>query len=407
MPRRREARLAERARRARGPELAGTNLERAGDHNQRVTLHAIRINGPVTRAELARTTGLTAQSVANIARRLIKEGLVVEAGHARGARGQPATRLRINAEGCFAIGLNVDRDHVTMILLDFEGRVRSRISREIAFAAPAAVRAFAARGLKRLLADAEVSRADVIGVGVAFPDDLTRTRLPDQPDEYSVWARTPVDRLVGDALGLPVIVENDAAAAAIGELQFGAGHTYRNFFYLLVTAALGGGVVVHGSYFRGADGKSGEIGWLPATDAAGRATQLQKIVSLSGLRERLAAAGHRVGAPSDLSALDGHGAGVVDAWLDECAGALVGPLVAVNCLVNPDAILIGGRLPAPLVDRLAAGVAARLAREAPALPALAQVTRATLADDAPAVGAAILAFSERFLPTRFALLKHT
>jgi hypothetical protein len=122
------------AARSAGPQLSGTNLARAGDHNQRVTLHAIRVNGPVTRTELALKTGLTPAAIANITNRLIKGRLIQSAGRLHGARGQPATKFVINPDSCFSIGLNVDRDHVTMVVLDFVGKVRARASREIHFA---------------------------------------------------------------------------------------------------------------------------------------------------------------------------------------------------------------------------------------------------------------------------------
>jgi predicted NBD/HSP70 family sugar kinase len=80
-------------------------------------------------------------------------------------------------------------------------------------------------------------------------------------------------------------------------------------------------------------------------------------------------------------------------------------MVAINCLINPDAILIGGRLPAILVDQLAAALNARMADFAAQVPAIAPVARAVTAADAPAVGAAILPFTHSLLPTRFALLK--
>ena len=208
-------------------------------------------------------------------------------------------------------------------------------------------------------------------------------------------------------LGVPVFVENDAAAAAIGEMQFGSGHKYRSFFYLLVTAALGGGLVVDGSYFRGANGRSGEIGWLHAQNAAGDDIQLQKIVSLSALHQRLADAGLKVASPRGLTRLEPGAREIVDRWIRESTDALVNSFVAINCLINPEAILIGGRLPAILVDQLAASLNERMVRYAAQLPAISLVARAATADDAPAVGAAILPFSDRFLPTRFALLKST
>jgi predicted NBD/HSP70 family sugar kinase len=216
-----------------------------------------------------------------------------------------------------------------------------------------------------------------------------------------------VEELIRDVLGIPVFVENDAAAAAIGELQFGLGHQYRTFFYLLVTAALGGGLVVDGSYFRGANGRSGEIGWLQSRDATGKQLQLQNIVSLSALYARLADRGFRVASPKGLTRLEPAARGVVDEWIAEATGALVDSFLTINCLINPEAILIGGRLPAVLVDQLAASLNEKMSAYAGQIPAVVPVSRAATADDAPAVGAAILAFSDRLLPSRFALLKET
>ena len=391
--------------RAPGPQLSGTNLVHAGDHNQRVTLHAVRVNGPVTRAELALKTGLTAAAIANITNRLLKDRLILNAGRLRGARGQPATKFVVNPDSCFSIGLNVDRDHITLIVLDFVGKVRARASREIHFANPATVRIFFQRSIGRLLAKSGIARERLIGVGVAFPDDIARAHLPDQPADYAAWASVQVDELIRDILEIPVFIENDAAAAAIGEMQFGSGHRYRSFFYLLLTAALGGGFVADGNYFRGSIGRSCEIGWLRARTESGDENQLQNIVSLSALYSRLAAGGFRVATPRGLTRLEPAARGIVDRWIQESTEALVSSFVAINCLINPEAILIGGRLPATLVDQLARSLNERMAAFAGQIPAIAPVARALTSDDAPAVGAAILPFSYRLLPARFALLK--
>jgi hypothetical protein len=250
-------------------DLTGTNLTRAGDHNQRVTLHAVRLGGPVTRGDLASKTGLTPPAIANITNRLLKHQLILKAGRSHGARGQPATKFVINPDSCFSIGLNVDRDHITLVVLDFVGKVRARASREIRFAKPTTVRTFFQRSIEQLLAKAAIGRERLIGVGVAFPDDIARAHLPDQPADYAAWASVRIDELLRDVLGIPIFIENDAAAAAIGEMQFGSGQKYRSFFYLLVTAALGGGLVADGNYFRGANGRSGEIGWLRAGPGIG------------------------------------------------------------------------------------------------------------------------------------------
>jgi predicted NBD/HSP70 family sugar kinase len=102
--------------------------------------------------------------------------------------------------------------------------------------------------------------------------------------------------------------------------------------------------------------------------------------------------------------LDQPARSIVDAWIDTAVDALENALMAINCLLNPEAILIGGRLPGALVDQLAARLNERMRARESALPSIAPIARAALADDAPAVGAAILPFSDRFLPTRFALM---
>jgi predicted NBD/HSP70 family sugar kinase len=389
-----------------GPQLFGSNIERAGDHNQRVILQVIRLNAPVTRAEIARDTGLTPSGVATITKRLLQEGFIVEAGRIRGARGQPAIKLVINPDSCFSIGLNVDRDHITLVVLDFVGRVRGRSSREITCAQPAVVRSFFQRSVGQLLLRAGIPRNRLVGVGVAFPRDIARAQLPDQPADHAAWTSERLDELIGDVLGVPVFTENDAAAAAIGEMQFGSGRQYRSFFYLHVTATLGGGLVAEGNYF-GANGCSGEIGSLHVRNDAGRANQLQNVVSLSGLYSRLAEHGFRVATPRGLTRLEAAARAIVDGWIHESTEALVESFVAINCLINPEAILIGGRLPSALVDQLAASLNARMAAFAAEIPTLAPVARALTSDDAPAIGAAILPFSNRLLPARFTRLKTT
>jgi predicted NBD/HSP70 family sugar kinase len=391
--------------RAQAGSLAGTNLERAGDYNQRVTLQAIRVNGPITRVDLAALTGLTTPAIANITNRLLDEELIVEVGRLHGRRGQPAMRLAINPDGAYSIGVNIDRDHVTVVALDLVGKVRAQATDEIDFALPDAVASFSRKTVEGMLKGRKLPRNRVIGIGVALPDDLGRVNLPHRPSSYGVWNTVDVPRLFADVLPHPVFVENDAAAAAIGELQFGHGLRSPSFFYILISAGLGGGLVVDGNYFRGADGRSGEIGFLPVRSRRTTARSLQESVSLSALYGRLAAKGHKVARPHQLAKLEKRGARIVDEWLHDAAAFLTDPLIAVSCLVNPKAVFIGGRLPAELVDRLAERLNHRLRSRAGDVPAVAPVLRAAMAEHAPAVGAAILPFNERLLPSRSALMK--
>jgi predicted NBD/HSP70 family sugar kinase len=122
------------------------------------------------------------------------------------------------------------------------------------------------------------------------------------------------------------------------------------------------------------------------------------------LKELLAASGYRVSSPKDLAHLDEPAQEIINTWISTSVDALEHALVAIEYLIDPETILIGGRLPGPLVDRLADSLNERL-RSRRSTPSSVSIARAALADDAPAVGAAVLAFSDRFLPTRFALMK--
>lgn len=377
--------------------LSGTNLERAADHNQRVTLHAIRVNGSLTRVDLANITGLTAPAIANITKRLREEGLIATAGRRIGLRGQPPTNLIINPDACYAIGINIDRDHITIVLVNFVGETLARRSREAEFALPGDVQAFYRASVEDLIGEAGIDRTRIVGIGVASPDDLGLIDLPGRPPAYAQWDGTDMATLFAAPLDLPVFVENDSAAAAMGEQQLGHGQQLSSFFYVLISWGLGGGLVVDGVYFRGADGRSGEIGFLAGADGQ----PIQNKVSLSGLSRPLIKAGSSIAAM--LEGSDPAIEPIVDAWIGEAVEQLAGPLIAINCLINPAAVLIGGRLPGLYVDRLAERLSDRL-RDAH-IPALAPVQRAQLAEDAPAVGAAILPFSHFLLPKPNALWK--
>jgi predicted NBD/HSP70 family sugar kinase len=382
--------------------LSGTNLARAGDYNQRTVLQAIRLAGETTRVELANLTGLTAPTIANITGRLTDQGLIKLVGRRQGARGQPALRLSIDPDGAFAIGLNIDRDHVSLALLDLAGTVRAIVRREVAFARPEEVVAFAGEQLDDLLVSARADRARVLGVGVALPDDLGRIPIPHRPAGYERWDEVDVAALIRQALPWPIHVDNDAASAALGEAQQRAGSDGQNFFYLLISAGLGGGPVIDGTYFRGATLRSGEIGLMPDVSARQAGAVVQDTVSLSALRARFEAAG-RADTMAELVSDDPACQGLVAEWVDDAARSLTAPLVAVNCLLNPAAILIGGRLPSMLVERLATALTERL--DGHALPSRAPISAASTAEDGAVIGAAMLPFLDHVLPSDAILIQ--
>ncbi len=382
--------------------LSGTNLERGSSHNQRVTLQAIRLNAPVTKVELAEITGLAPHSMTNIARKLFADGVIIEAGRRRGERGQPALKLAINPDGAFSIGVNIDRDHMTMVALDFLGELRLRIVENIQFPMPEQVRDFVSRNLESIRAAGVIDMGRIAGIGVAIPDDFGGVDLPHRPSEFAIWETVDLKQLLG-MHGLDVTIENDATAAAIGELQFGHGRVAQTFFYLLVNAGLGGGLVIDGHSVTGSSGRSGEIGFLPIGRTRRNPVVLQDVASLSGLYSHLAEAGFPD--PGPLDQLSGAQSEAASQWIDKAADLLTDPMMVINAVIDPAAIFIGGRLPTALVDQLCDRLALNFRHRGASLPARAPIRRAELSEDAAAIGAAILPFSSRFLPNRTALMK--
>ncbi|MET3436809.1 ROK family protein [Sphingomonas sp. 1185] len=383
--------------------LSGTNLERAGDYNLRTVLQVIRFHRETTRVAIANETGLTPPTIANITGRLTDMGLVRTAGRLHGGRGQPALKIELCPEGAFGIGLTIDRDHLSLAILDLSGTVRARATREIAFAGPDEVVAFLRETLDAALAEGAVDRARILGVGVAMPDGLGRS-LPDQPEDYAQWDAVDLDALLAPVLPWPVLRDNDAATAALGEAQYDETFSCPSFFYLLITAGLGGGLIIDRSYHRGAHRRSGEIGLIPDPTASRTGAIVQDTVSLAGLRVRLAAAGRAFGSPETLGEHDDPVVcAVIDQWVQDSVAALTQPFVAVTTLFDPDAILIGGRLPGWLIVRLADGLKQALA--AIELPARPEIRPARMAQDAPAIGAAMLPFMDRLLPSDSILIQ--
>jgi predicted NBD/HSP70 family sugar kinase len=371
--------------RQQGPALHGTNPSRAGARNERVVLEAIQRAGECTRLELAKQTGLSAAAIANITQRLFDRNFIFEKGRRTGVRGMPAIRLAVDPDGCFSLGVNIDRDHVSVVALDLTGAVRAGYTQEIHYASPQEVLAFLRDRVDELLAQKLVLPDRIIGLGVALPGGLGRVDLPGRPAEYAQWDTVDLTALFGGLGPWPILIENDAAAAAIGEARFGSGLIHRSFFYILLSAGLGGGMVVDGSYYQGA-----AIGFLNDGDG----NSLQSIASLSALRADLVTQDFTNIAPTDLMTSGPVVLELVRAWIERAADALAQPIGTINCLIDPGAIVIGGRLPRPLIDELAEAVALRVSSIDDQIVPSVPVLTAQLAADAPAIGASILPFND-------------
>ncbi|MGW4978164.1 ROK family transcriptional regulator [Streptomyces mirabilis] len=225
---------------------SGANLLALRSHNAALVLDLLRTagEGGISRLELAERTGLTPQAVSKITARLRADGLVAEAGRRASTGGKPRTVLRLVPEAGHAVGLHLDRDEVTVVLCDLTGAVvaERRVPLDLGAGAEAVVES-AAGEVEALLAAAGVS---VLGVGVALPGPLDHARgVLHRVTGFPEWDGFPLRDALAGRLGVPVVVDKDTNAAALGIAVVGSG-----------VGALGGGA----SGSAGPDGSAGPAG---------------------------------------------------------------------------------------------------------------------------------------------------
>ncbi|WP_367042279.1 ROK family transcriptional regulator [Streptomyces sp. Je 1-332] len=314
------------------------NLPALRGHNAALVLDLLRTagDGGISRLELAERTGLTPQAVSKITARLRTEGLAAEAGRRASTGGKPRTLLRLVPEAGHAIGLHLDRDELTAVLVDLTGHVVAERRAPLDFAAGAEAVVDVAVEVVRDLALGGVTSPGppapgLLGVGIALPGPLDHASgVLHRVTGFPAWDGFALRDAFGGRLGLPVVVDKDTNAAALG---LALGGVAESFAYLHLGTGLGAGLVLGGGLYRGARTGAGEFG--------------HQVVQLDGPP-------CECGARGCIEALCL--AAVARGDLDEAArvlGAGAGNLVS---LLDIDLVLLGGRAVLADEERFVRGV---------------------------------------------------
>jgi predicted NBD/HSP70 family sugar kinase len=380
-------------------------------YNERVVLHAIRLAGAVPSADIARLTGLTAQTVSMITKRLLEDGYLLKGEPLRGKVGQPSVPLSLNPEGAHAIGIKVGRRRMDVVLADFTGRSRANWSLEYRFPDPHDVlgqigRCFTA--IRRRLGPE--GRARVQGVGLAAPLGLGgwQTLLGVEPARAERWAGIDLREAVAGLCEWPVESMKDTAAACVAELVAGRGRGMHSFLYVFVDTFIGGGLVIDSHLRSGAVGNAGAIGSMPLGVANGRpgvAPQLLSVASLHTLEQAWSAAGLPDPGTGTANALAPPWREATDAWLKRAALAIAHTISSAACLLDLEAVIVDGAVDRTLLDALLAAIADAMSRynwEGVRPP---DILPGTIGADASALGGALLPLHANFAPDRDLFLK--
>ncbi|MFJ3496429.1 ROK family protein [Streptomyces sp. NPDC086091] len=352
-----------------GPATAGVNLLALRGHNAALLLDLLRTAGPdgISRLELAERTGLTPQAVSKITARLRETGLAAEAGRRASTGGKPRTVLRLVPGAGHAVGVHLDRDELRVVLADLDGTavreerapldlgagaeaVLSAVERGVrgvveavdVVAAVRGVRSAGGGGVGGVAGPPGLRLPTLLGVGVALPGPLDRAHgVLHRVTGFPAWDGFPLRDALAARLGVPVVVDKDTNAAALG---LAVGGEHGSFAYLHLGTGLGAGLVLGGRVHRGARTGAGEFGH--------QVLQLDGPPCTCGDRgcvEALCLAAMRRGDVAEAARVLGAG-----------AANLAG-------LLDIDQVLLGGRTvaadPGPFVRGVTAVLAARAARE--------------------------------------------
>ncbi|ETX27959.1 ROK family transcriptional regulator [Roseivivax isoporae] len=385
----------------------GSNQSGMRAHNERLVLSLVRRHGGLAKADIARATGLSAQTVSVIMRALEADGLLVKGAPVRGRVGQPSVPMRLAADGAFFFGLKVGRRSADLILTDFLGEVVARTRTTYRYPDVDATLRFATRGMAELAGALPAGKARrIAGLGIAMPFliwDWARI-IGVEPGRLDDWRHRDLRQELADNVDMPVFLQNDATAACGAELVFGDPVAQSDFLYFFVGYFIGGGLVLNGNVFSGHTGNAGALGSMPVPGPDG-SRQLLDAASLSVLETMVEARGGSAGwlwedpdlweLPEDTAA----------AWIEDAAQAMAHAIAASISLVDFDLVMIDGWLPSAFRTRLTDATRAALARMNLAGLNAPSIVEGTVGPDARTLGAASLPLSERYLIDSTAFLK--
>lgn len=231
--------------------------------NNKIVIDILKKEAPLSRANLSSRTGLNRSTISSIINDLIAEGWVKETTYQSDKVGRPGLQLEINSRGGYAVGLEIGVDFLLVIVIDFSAKViwRKRVETN-----PDEDQLDIQEKAFMLTAEAiEVGKKEcnrALGIGIAIPGlvDIHSGVLKFAPNLH--WNNVPLRLIWTQQFHLPVFLENDGNAAALGEYYFGAAQGIDNFIYIAAGFGLGSGIIIDGKLLRGNKGYASEVGHM-------------------------------------------------------------------------------------------------------------------------------------------------
>jgi predicted NBD/HSP70 family sugar kinase len=381
------------------------SLESLRRLNRLRVIDALRAEGLISRAEIARRTGLSRSTVSSLVSDLQADGLVVERGETAAAHGdqggRPPILLSFDASAGAAVGIDFGHRHLGVAVSDLASNILAerRIELDIDHSAEDGLNA-ASELVAETLEDAGVDREQVVGAGMGLPGPIDQsTGIVGSAAILPGWVGVAAADEMRRRLQLPIAVDNDANLGALAEAAFGAARDASDLVYIKVSSGIGAGLILNGRLYRGAAGLAGELGHVLVDPdglvcRCGNRGCLETLAAAEALVELLSRSHGKDLTVTRMLQLAREGdLGCQRVIAD--AGRAIGLVVAelLNVL-NPELVVVGGEL-AGAGDLLLEGVRASINRAAlPAAAGSSRLVAGILGDRAQVLGAVALVVSE-------------
>ncbi|GAA3601577.1 ROK family transcriptional regulator [Kineosporia mesophila] len=395
-----------------GSEMPRSPRRAPRTSTRRLVLDLIRTRSPISRVEMAEITGLTPAAITHAVRSLLDDGLVRESGQRERTGGKPRVMLTISPRARCAVGVQLGADWIVVVIMDARGavvgRVRARGARQDD---PTQVVTVVAAHVNTLLRATAITPDQLVGAGLAVPGTIDLDAGAIRASRtLPLWGGHAVRDALVQALGVPVVMDTDATAAAVGEHWSGRTADAAAHCTLYMGAGIGAGFILDGAVHRGAGGNPGPLGRLhlhrsgrdagPALEdlAAPHAVARQARAALATGRESTIALTDDGDPFRDFGVVASaavHGDALAVELVEESAHYLADAVVTVADLLDIDSLALAGPSFSTAGSLYVTVLEERLHTDLyAARPHGVNVTLAAHIADAAAVGAAALAFHE-------------
>ena len=390
----------------------GSNQIGLGQYNERLILSLVRREPGIAKAELARLTKLTPQTISVIVNRMIQDGYVIIGEKQRGKVGKPSTGLLLNPEGVFSIGVKIGRRSLDVILMGFDGSVIKRRTSYHDFPEPAKTLPEIENAITEMRGSLTADQdRRLIGIGLAAPGALLSWshEFETTVQMMDAWQEIDLPAQISEFTKLPVSMMNDVSAACLAELSLNKERHSHDFIYIYVGTFVGGGVVMDGKLLTGFTGNAASIGSMAmatiSDETSDKPRQVLSQASLRDLEKLLKQNGHTIQSLHGYQNLTGEVLTLFEQWSEGAAFALAGAILNAHAVLDTQKIVIDGTLPPLQLQRLIEKVKKALSLYDLTGLENPEFEQGKIGYEARALGGAFLPVYAQFAPDRDVFLK--